>query len=211
MSLFSLLIFYKELKKSLPLLPKFFFNSIASCLTPGTMSQSICLCSFPLWLLYQNNSGEPYLIFQSSLWLTGFILNNPLWFFFFKLYYMACRILVPWPGIEPTPSAVKMQSPNHWTTRKFPTIPCFYSVTLLVKTSKPRWFWCASSCRIRALIGQIVFVLVTSLRFYSLPSADSLLKFFLFKFWPKSHCSWIFTIISISSIICVFLIFLHRL
>ena len=25
-------------------------------------------------------------------------------------------ILVPWPGIEPGPLAVKMQSPNHWTT-----------------------------------------------------------------------------------------------
>ena len=138
---------------------------------------------------------------------------------------MVCRILVPWPGIEPTPSAVKTQSPNHWTTRKFPTIPCFYSVTwsevkslsrvrlfvtpwtvayqappsmgfsrqeywsgvpfpspgdlpnsgiepwsptwqanaltweppgkpysvaLLVKSSKPGWFWCTPSCRIRA-------------------------------------------------------------
>ena len=25
-------------------------------------------------------------------------------------------ILVPWPGIEPGPLAVKTQSPNHWTT-----------------------------------------------------------------------------------------------
>lgn len=82
MSLFSLLIFYKEFKKSLSSFPKFFFDSIASCLTPGTMSQSICLCPFPLWLLYQNSSGELYLIFQSSLWLTGFILSYPWWFFF---------------------------------------------------------------------------------------------------------------------------------
>ena len=120
------------------------------------MSQSIYLCSFPLWLLYQNSSGELYLIFQSSLWLTGFILNYPLWFFFFfQLYCMACRILVPWPGIEFTPSAVKRQNPNHWTPRKFPTIPCFYSVTLLVKTSKLGWFWYAPSCRIRAPIVRL--------------------------------------------------------
>ena len=33
---------------------------------------------------------------------------------------MACGILVPLPGIEPRPSAVKAQSPNHWTTREFP-------------------------------------------------------------------------------------------
>ena len=29
-------------------------------------------------------------------------------------------ILVPQPGIEPGPSAVKVQSPNHQTARKFP-------------------------------------------------------------------------------------------
>ena len=32
---------------------------------------------------------------------------------------MACGILVPQPGLEPTPSAVKMGSPNLWTTREF--------------------------------------------------------------------------------------------
>ena len=32
----------------------------------------------------------------------------------------ACGILVPQPGIEPAPLAVKSQSPKHWTARKFP-------------------------------------------------------------------------------------------
>ena len=32
----------------------------------------------------------------------------------------AYGILVPRPGIESVPSAVKTQSPNHWTTREFP-------------------------------------------------------------------------------------------
>ena len=31
-------------------------------------------------------------------------------------------ILVPWPGIEPEPLAVKMQSPYHWTRREFPRV-----------------------------------------------------------------------------------------
>ena len=31
---------------------------------------------------------------------------------------VACRILIPQSGIEPLPSAVEMQSPNHWTTRE---------------------------------------------------------------------------------------------
>ena len=30
--------------------------------------------------------------------------------------------LVPLPGIEPGPSAVKAWSPNHWTAREFPRI-----------------------------------------------------------------------------------------
>ena len=37
--------------------------------------------------------------------------------FFFWLYYLACRILVPRPGIKPTIPAVEAQSLNHWTTR----------------------------------------------------------------------------------------------
>ena len=32
----------------------------------------------------------------------------------------ACGIIVPRPGIEPGPSAVRAQSPNPWTTREFP-------------------------------------------------------------------------------------------
>ena len=39
---------------------------------------------------------------------------------FFWSHHEACGILVPWPGIEPGASAVKVQSPNHWTTREFP-------------------------------------------------------------------------------------------
>ena len=35
---------------------------------------------------------------------------------------MACRmILVPEPGLEPTPSAVKAQSLNHRTAKEFPS------------------------------------------------------------------------------------------
>ena len=41
---------------------------------------------------------------------------------FFWLRHMACKILVPGPGIEPGPTAVKALSPDHWTTREFPTI-----------------------------------------------------------------------------------------
>ena len=40
-------------------------------------------------------------------------------FFFFGL--PVCGILIPPPGVEPVPLALEGQSPNHWTTRKFPT------------------------------------------------------------------------------------------
>ena len=41
--------------------------------------------------------------------------------FFFWLLSVACGILVSQAGIEPRPSAVRARSPNHWTTREFPT------------------------------------------------------------------------------------------
>ena len=43
-------------------------------------------------------------------------------FFFFWLHCSVCGILVPGPGIEPTPLALKAWSLNHWTTRKFSRI-----------------------------------------------------------------------------------------
>ena len=46
----------------------------------------------------------------------SFVNNN--FFFFFWPCHAACRILVLWPGIEPVPPAVEVQSLTHWTTRK---------------------------------------------------------------------------------------------
>ena len=39
---------------------------------------------------------------------------------YFSLYHTAYGMLVPQPGIEPRPSAVRAQSPNHRTAREFP-------------------------------------------------------------------------------------------
>ena len=41
-------------------------------------------------------------------------------FFFFLPHCVSCRILVPWPEIEPSAWAVGEQSPNHWTAREVP-------------------------------------------------------------------------------------------
>ena len=45
--------------------------------------------------------------------------------FFFWPHHAACRILVPQPGIEPTPLAVEVRSLNHWTAREVPGF-CFF-------------------------------------------------------------------------------------
>ena len=45
--------------------------------------------------------------------------------FFFVCFGRAVQlagILVPGPGIEPGPMAVKVPSPNRWTAREFPVI-----------------------------------------------------------------------------------------
>ena len=47
---------------------------------------------------------------------------NILFYLFIWPYHAACGILVPQPGIEPGPLTVKTRSPNHWTTREFPSI-----------------------------------------------------------------------------------------
>ena len=36
--------------------------------------------------------------------------------------YMACRILVLQPGIEPRSTTVRVPVPNHWTAREFPIL-----------------------------------------------------------------------------------------
>ena len=43
---------------------------------------------------------------------------------------MACGILVPQPGTRYIPSAVKLQNPNHWTTREFPKLIFLFSFYL---------------------------------------------------------------------------------
>ena len=54
-----------------------------------------------------------FLPFEFPMLLT-FIL-----FLFFLFVLDVHRIWIPRPGIEPRLSAVKVQSPNHWTTREF--------------------------------------------------------------------------------------------
>ena len=49
-------------------------------------------------------------------------------FFYFRPCPTACRILVPWLGIEPGSLAVRAWSPNHWTAREFPTLASLFQL-----------------------------------------------------------------------------------
>ena len=55
---------------------------------------------------------------------------------------MACGILVPGPGIDPRPMAVKVPSPNHWTTREVSYVTQYREdqnwcpITMTINTAK---------------------------------------------------------------------------
>ena len=71
--------------------------------------------------------------------------------------HTACGILVPRPGIEPGPLAVKVRSPDHWTSREFPAPPflrthseCRPQNVPMLK--EPTW-WPDASTGLRADLG----------------------------------------------------------
>ena len=82
-------------------------------LEPLHVGQGICLNKVSSWL-FSTVKFEKYLIHQSAL--------SSL-FFFFQLCHLACRILVPWSGIESVPPEVEAWSLNHWTTKEVPSSP----------------------------------------------------------------------------------------
>ena len=51
-------------------------------------------------------------------------------FFCFLPHWAVCGVLVPQPGIERLPVAVKEQSSNHWTTREVPVHVVFNATAL---------------------------------------------------------------------------------
>ena len=65
--------------------------------------------------------------------------------YLFWSYHEACGILVPWPGVEPAPPALEVQSLKHWTAKKSLVIICLlqWSVIFGVTTTTPwrlRWW-----------------------------------------------------------------------
>ena len=69
-----------------------------------------------------NSQGQIFLL-SFHLWSSSLYINYLL---FIKQFFLVARCglwdLVPWPGIESRPPSVEAWCPNHWTTRKFPTL-----------------------------------------------------------------------------------------
>ena len=57
-----------------------------------------------------------------------------LFFFFSLLHLEACGILVPQPGIKPTPPAMEVQSLNYWTAREVS-----YMISLVSSLTHPHF------------------------------------------------------------------------
>ena len=52
---------------------------------------------------------------------------------------VACRMLIPWPGIEPRLPAVEAQSPNHWITREL--LHSFYCCIIFNSIDIPHFIY----------------------------------------------------------------------
>ena len=65
----------------------------------------------------------------------GIISTAFIYLFIYWPFQAACRILVPQPGMEPRPMAVKAGSPNHWAAREFPlkTVVLVYLYWSIIK------------------------------------------------------------------------------
>ena len=60
---------------------------------------------------------------------------------------VACRILVPQPGIKPVPPAVEAWSLNHWTAREVPgSQPFFISASTYHHLKNDLFFICFIVC-----------------------------------------------------------------
>ena len=75
-------------------------------------------------------------------WVTShsMVISNP-WFGFVLLHRMACGILVPPSGTEPTPHTLEAGSLNHWIVREVPVWRSLVASMLLLKELFHSFLW----------------------------------------------------------------------
>ena len=71
-----------------------------------------------------------------------------IYFIFFSCTVWLGGILVSWPGIEPQPSAVKTQGPNHWTVWEFPWFFKKSLAELHTQSAPSAWCWVPEKIKI---------------------------------------------------------------
>lgn len=79
-----------------------------------------CSLTFNIWMENSVVWGHQALNYSAGLFLVVdiFICNFP-WQLFIYVWLLSCGIFIPRQDIEPSPSAVRAQNSNHWTTREF--------------------------------------------------------------------------------------------
>ena len=70
-------------------------------------------------------------------WLFVSLLLSFCLFVCFLLHWAACEILVPQPEIKPTPPAMEVQSPNHWTNREAPSLLLRFKSSICILDRSP--------------------------------------------------------------------------
>ena len=108
---------------------------------------SVGFCFSFYWFLYFKSNlhfcfKSPFIVLRS--------LGMGLFVFFLQLSHAACRILVPWPGIEPMPLAVKVH------TGLSESFLCLYYIARFVCTYFVQYFctyihkryWSIFSCEV---------------------------------------------------------------
>ena len=107
-------------------------------------------CWLSVYLFCQLLSEESWSLFYCVFFVcVGFS------FSFFS--HTACGIFVPLPGTEPGPSKMRVQSPNHWTTREFPLLLWIYLFFELL-SALLHIFWSSIFNYLRNLIITFIFL-----------------------------------------------------
>ena len=106
--------------------------------TTNSCNLTLSWCYYPIYVIHIQISPTVSIVFVRALSFSNLgcsqnhilhlvFLSQPAclfeesrkgYFFFLRLYCMACRSLVPQPGFEPVPPALGTPSLNHWTTRE---------------------------------------------------------------------------------------------
>ena len=101
-----------------------------------SLAESLAQVPAPCWGWWLHPAGELSPV-SGSAWIPCYSFLKKL-LLLFCLCFVACRILVPWPGNEPPSPTLGAQSLNHWTARKVPHVTLLIGSHSTITTSISR-------------------------------------------------------------------------